>query len=50
MSFAAVQQLAKWLYPGEFQELDPHQRLQEFHRKFMPIDLSGTWMVELKGP
>ncbi|WP_010585478.1 ABC transporter substrate-binding protein [Schlesneria paludicola] len=48
MSFAAVQQLAKWLYPSQFQDLDPRQRLQEFHEKYMPIGFSGTWMVELK--
>lgn len=48
MSFAAVQQLAQWLYPSQFQDLDPRQRLQEFHEKYMPIRFSGTWMVELK--
>lgn len=49
MSFVAVQQLAQWLYPSQFQDLNPRQRLQEFHETYMPIDFSGTWMVELKG-
>ncbi|SFH74854.1 ABC transporter substrate-binding protein [Planctomicrobium piriforme] len=49
-AFAAVQQLTKWLYPREFSDLNPQQRLQEFHERFMPIEYSGTWMVELKAP
>lgn len=47
MSFAAAQQLAKWLYPEEFHDLDPEASLREFHEKFMPIDYSGAWMVAL---
>ncbi|WP_437229232.1 ABC transporter substrate-binding protein [Planctomicrobium sp. SH661] len=50
MSFVALQQLAQWLYPEEFKDFDPQQRMQEFHDRFMPIGLSGTWMVELKEP
>ncbi len=50
MSFAAAQQLAQWLYPDEFKDLDPVQRLQEFHERFMPIPLTGTWMTELEAP
>lgn len=50
MSFAAAQQLAQWLYPKEFKDLNPRHRLQRFHQKFMPISLSGTWMVEMKEP
>lgn len=50
MSFAAAQQLAQWLYPEEFSDLTPEQRLQEFHERFMPISMSGTWMIELKAP
>jgi iron complex transport system substrate-binding protein len=49
-SFAAAQQLAQWLYPGEFKDLHPRERLQEFHDRFMPIEFSGTWMVALKAP
>ena len=49
MSFAAAQQLAKWLYPEEFKELNPEERLHEFHLKFMPVEMSGTWMVSLDG-
>lgn len=49
MSFAAAQQLAQWLYPEEFQNWNPKQRLQEFHQKFMPVEMSGTWMLSLDG-
>jgi iron complex transport system substrate-binding protein len=46
-NFAAVQQLAKWLYPQEFRDLDPRARLEEFHRRFMPVAHNGTWMIAL---
>ncbi|WP_417387373.1 ABC transporter substrate-binding protein [Gimesia sp.] len=49
MSFAAAQQLAKWLYPEKFQDLNPEERLREFHQKFLPVEMSGTWMVSLDG-
>lgn len=47
-SFAAAQQMAKWLYPAEFKDLDPEKSLREFHERFMPIDYSGTWMVRIE--
>ena len=50
-NFAAVQQLAKWLYPETFADLDPEGGLREFHRRFMPVSYSGVWMVSLaEGP
>ncbi len=45
--FAAVQQLAKWLYPQTFADVDPEAGLREFHKRFMPFPCSGTWMVGL---
>lgn len=45
--FAALQQMAKWLYPEEFADVDPEANLAEFHRRFMPIEYSGTWFAEL---
>ncbi|PQO33699.1 ABC transporter substrate-binding protein [Blastopirellula marina] len=48
-SFAAAQQLSKWLYPGEFSALDPEESLRQFHQKFLPIEFSGTWMVSWEG-
>jgi iron complex transport system substrate-binding protein len=50
MSFAAAEQLLQWLYPSQFHEWKPRQRLQEFHERFMPIEFGGTWMIDLNGP
>ena len=47
-AFVAAQQLAKWLYPEQFKDIDPEQSLREFHERFMPVDFSGTWMVGLE--
>lgn len=46
-SFASIQALAKACYPDEFKEMNPADNLREFYDKFMPIDYSGTWMVDL---
>lgn len=48
MSFSAGLQIAKWLYPEEFHELDPEAHLREFHQRFMPIPYDGTWMVSVQ--
>jgi iron complex transport system substrate-binding protein len=47
-SFAGLQALAKWFYPEEFSDVDPEAGIKEFHKRFMPIDYSGNWMLELK--
>ena len=42
--FVAIQQLAKWLHPELFADLDPEATFQEFHDRFLPIDYSpGYW-------
>ncbi len=46
--FVAAQQLAKWLYPGKFDDLDPEASLEEFHKRFMPVDYGGTWTIDLE--
>jgi iron complex transport system substrate-binding protein len=43
--FAALQQMAKWFYPEEFADVDPVANLKEFHKRFMPIEYSGTWFA-----
>ncbi|WP_203328969.1 ABC transporter substrate-binding protein [Candidatus Laterigemmans baculatus] len=48
MSFAAASQIAKWLYPAEFQDFDPEADWREFHERFMPLQYGGTWMVSLR--
>ncbi len=48
MNFAALQQLATWLYPERFAGLDPVARLREFHDRFLPFDYRGVWMIDLE--
>ncbi len=48
--FVALQYFAKWLHPEEFADLNPEKSWMEFHRRFLPIDFSGTWAVSLESP
>lgn len=44
--FVAIQQLAKWFHPADFEELDPWATYVELHDRFLPFDASGTfWMT-----
>jgi len=45
--FIAIQQIAKWLHPEEFAELDPQATFDEMHRRFMPFENSGQFWVNL---
>ncbi len=45
--FVALQQFAKWLYPEEFQDIDPAANFAAFHKEFLPIDYSGTFWADL---
>ena len=47
-SFVGLQQMVKWLYPEEFRDIEPEENFKEFHRRFLPVEYSGTWMVTLK--
>lgn len=43
--FVAVQQLAKWLHPDLFADLDPEVTLKELHDRFLPIHyVPGYWV------
>jgi len=43
--FVAVQQLAKWLHPELFEDLDPEATMRELHERFLPIDYeTGYWI------
>lgn len=44
-NFVAFQQIAKWLHPAEFADLDPAATFGEFHQRFLPIDLTGSFWV-----
>jgi len=46
--FVAVQQLAKWFHPEDFEDLDPTATFKEVHDRFLPIDFSGLFWTELK--
>lgn len=46
-SFVAVQQIAKWLHPDLFADLDPEATLKELHARFLPVDYRPGYWVSL---
>ncbi|MCA3565557.1 MAG: ABC transporter substrate-binding protein [Methylocystis sp.] len=46
--FAAMQFIAKQLYPAAFADVDPEASLKAFHATYLPVPFSGAWMVPLK--
>ncbi len=46
--FIAIQQIAKWLHPDKFADLNPEKTFKEFHDKFLPIDYSGIFWTSLE--
>lgn len=45
--FVAVQQIAKWLYAEEFEDLDPQETFDRMHAQFMPYEASGQFWLSL---
>lgn len=45
--FVAVQQIAKWLYPDLFKDLDPDATFRELHQRFLPVDYHPGYFVSL---
>lgn len=45
--FVAVQQLAKWLHPELFSDLDPEATLKTLHERFLPVDYQPGYWVSL---
>jgi iron complex transport system substrate-binding protein len=45
--FVAVQQLAKWLHPNLFADLDPEATLKELHARFLPAPYQPGYWVSL---
>lgn len=45
--FIAVQQIAKWLYPDDFEDLDVDANFKELHDKFLPFEASGQFWATL---
>lgn len=49
--FIAMQQMAKWLYPDLFQDLQPEATFQNLHQQFLPIPYqSGYWFSMRPSP
>lgn len=46
--FAAMQYLAKRLYPAQFADVDPVANFKAYHERYLPIAYSGTWMLTVK--
>ena len=46
--FVSVQYIAKCLYPDEFEDIYPEEYWKEYHRRFLPVDYSGVWMMSLE--
>ncbi|MDN3554716.1 ABC transporter substrate-binding protein [Halomonas maura] len=45
--FVAVQQLAKWLHPELFDDLDPEATMQTLHERFLPVDYEPGYWISL---
>lgn len=45
--FIAVQQIAKWLHPDDFGDLDPEATLAKLHDEFMPFPTAGQFWLSL---
>ncbi len=46
--FVAIQEMAKWLHPDLFTDLDPVATFRELHERFLPLDYKPGYFVSLK--
>lgn len=46
--FVAIQQLAKWLHPALFKELDPDASFRELHERFLPVPYRPGYFISLQ--
>ncbi|MDI6836449.1 MAG: ABC transporter substrate-binding protein [Rhizobiaceae bacterium] len=46
--FVAVQQIAKWLHPELFKDLDPDMTFKELHERFLPVAYHTGYFASLK--
>ena len=46
--FVAVQQVAKWLHPELFRDIDPDATLRTLHERFLPIPYQPGYWVSLQ--
>jgi iron complex transport system substrate-binding protein len=45
--FVAVQQIAKWLHPELFRDLDPDQTFRTMHERFLPVEYRPGYFASL---
>lgn len=45
--FVAIQQLAKWMHPSLFAQLDPDASFRELHERFLPVPYRPGYFVSL---
>lgn len=46
--FVAVQQIAKWLHPDLFKDLDADATFKEMHERFLPVEYQPGYFASLK--
>jgi iron complex transport system substrate-binding protein len=46
--FVAIQEIAKWLHPDLFGDLDPEATFKELHARFLPLEYKPGYFVSLK--
>ncbi len=46
--FVAIQEIAKWLHPDLFTDLDPEATFKELHARFLPLDYKPGYFVSVK--
>ncbi|MGO4704395.1 ABC transporter substrate-binding protein [Microvirga sp. 2MCAF38] len=45
--FVAIQQMAKWLHPDLFKDVDPNQTMRALHERFLPVGYKPGYWVSL---
>ena len=46
--FVAIQQIAKWLHPDLFKDVDADQTFREMHDRFLPVEYRPGYFASLK--
>jgi iron complex transport system substrate-binding protein len=45
--FVAIQQIAKWLHPDLFKDIDPDQTFRTLHERFLPVEYRPGYFASL---
>ncbi|MGF6634879.1 ABC transporter substrate-binding protein [Paraburkholderia sp. MM6662-R1] len=46
--YTAMEYIAKQLYPAQFADIDPMADLRDYYARYLPVKLTGTWMLSAK--